>query len=185
MALNSENLSNIKRIYSHPQALAQCAEFFRKLNVDLIPTYDTAGSAKMIKEQELLHCAAIASKKAAQIYGLEILAEGIETNPNNYTKFFVISKEKAGRAHKNKTSLVFATRNMPGALHACLGVFAARNINLLKLESRPSKDKPWQYIFYADLEGHVEDEICKQAMEELQDKITFMKILGSYPQAEG
>lgn len=185
MALHNEDLGSIKRIYSHPQALAQCEEFLRKLNADLIPTYDTAGSAKMIKERELLHCAAIASKKAAQIYALEILAEGIETNPNNYTKFFVISKEeKARRAQKNKTSLIFAIPNLPGALYTCLGVFATRDINLIKLESRPRKDKPWQYIFYADLEGHVEDEACKQAIEELHDKTTFMKILGSYPQAE-
>ena len=161
-----------------------CEKFLRKLNAELIPTYDTAGSAKMIKEKQLLHCAAIASRKAAQIYELEILSEGIETNPNNYTKFFVISKERAIRAEKNKTSLIFATPNLPGALYTCLGIFANRDINLLKLESRPRKDKPWQYIFYADLEGHVEDEVCKQAIEELTGKTTFLKILGSYPQAE-
>jgi prephenate dehydratase len=111
------------------------------------------------------------------------LAEKIETNVNNYTRFFVISKKKAEYTSKSKTSLVFSTKNIPGALYACLGAFATRDINLTKLESRPSKDKPWEYVFYVDFEGHIDDRVCQEALMELKDKINFMRILGSYPRA--
>lgn len=184
MALPGETLEGIKVIYSHPQALAQCEDFLRKLNAEIVPTYDTAGSAKRIKEQGLKGSAAVASKRAAQIYGLEILAEGIETNPNNYTRFFVISQNKAEPSPKSKTSLVFGIRNLPGALYNCLGAFANRNINLTKLESRPGRDKPWEYIFYVDFEGHIDDPSCQQAMQELKQLTDFIKVLGSYPRAE-
>ena len=183
MALPGETLEGIKIIYSHPQALAQCEEFLRKFKAEIVPTYDTAGSAKRIKEGGLKGSAAVASKRAAEIYGLEILAEGIETNPNNYTRFFVISLKKAESSPNSKTSLVFSTRNLPGALYNCLGAFANRNINLTKLESRPSRDKPWEYVFYVDFEGHVDDPICQEAMTELGRMTNFVKILGSYPRA--
>jgi prephenate dehydratase len=183
MALPGESLDGIKMIYSHPQALAQCEEFLRKLKAEIVPTYDTAGSAKRIKESGLKGCAAVASRRAAQIYGLEILAEKIETNVNNYTRFFVISKKKAEPTLKSKTSLVFGTKNIPGALYACLGAFATRDINLTKLESRPSRDKPWEYIFYVDFEGHIDDQVCQEALAELKEKTNFIKILGSYPRA--
>jgi prephenate dehydratase len=185
MALPGETLNEITIIYSHPQALAQCEEFLRKLKADIVPTYDTAGSAKRIKEVGLKGSAAVASKRAAKIYALEILAEGIETNPNNYTRFFVISKKKAEPAPKSKTSLVFGTKNLPGALYHCLGAFATRNINLTKLESRPARDKPWEYIFYVDFEGHLDDQLCRKAMIELNEMTNFIKILGSYPRASG
>jgi chorismate mutase/prephenate dehydratase len=181
--LPGETLAGIKVIYSHPQALAQCEEFLRKLKAEIVPTYDTAGSAKRIKEASLKGSAAVASKRAAQIYGLEILAEGIETNPNNYTRFFVISKKKAEPSPKSKTSLVFSTKNLPGALYACLGAFANRDINLTKLESRPSRDKPWEYVFYVDFEGHIDDPVSQEAMTELKQTTNFIKILGSYPRA--
>ena len=183
MALPGETLGGIKIIYSHPQALAQCEEFLRKLMAEIVPTYDTAGSAKRIKEANLKGSAAVASKRAAEIYGLEILAEGIETNPNNYTRFFVISRKKAEPSSKSKTSLVFGTKNLPGALYDCLGVFATRNINLTKLESRPGRDKPWEYIFYVDFEGHIDDPICREARAELEKLTNFIKVLGSYPRA--
>ena len=169
------------KIYSHPQALAQCDEFLSSLDAELIPTYDTAGSAKMIRERDLRNSAAIASKRVSQIYGMDILAEGIETNPRNFTRFFVISHEKAEQAESNKTSLVFRTKNTPGALYQSLGAFANRGINLIKLESRPAKDTPWEYIFYVDFEGHVDDEVCKEALGEMDGKCAFLKILGSYP----
>ena len=183
MALPGESLDGIKVIYSHPQALAQCEDFLRKLETEIMPTYDTAGSAKRIKEAGLKGCAAVASKRAAQIYGLEILAEKIETNTNNYTRFFVISKNKAEATPKSKTSLVFSTKNTPGALYACLGAFANRSVNLTKLESRPSREKPWEYIFYVDFEGHIDDRICQEALTELKQETNFVKILGSYPRA--
>jgi chorismate mutase/prephenate dehydratase len=183
MALPGEKLVDITTIYSHPQALAQCDEFLSKLKVEIMPSYDTAGSAKMIKEKKLSNCAAIASKRAADIYGLEILTPEIETNVNNYTKFVAISKQKAKPAQRNKTSLVFAAENKPGSLYRILGIFATRNINLTKLESRPSRAKPWEYVFYADFEGHVDGKVYKEAVTELQRETTFIKILGSYPQA--
>ncbi len=184
VALPGENLAEIKVVYSHPQAIAQCQEFLNKLNIDIVPGYNTAGSAKRIREEKTRGQAAIASRRAAQIYGLDILAADIETNPNNYTKFFIISPKKAERAEKNKTSMVFSTKNIPGALYNILGAFATRNINLTKLESRPSKDKPWEYVFYVDFEGHIEDKICQEALAELEDRTSFIKILGSYPCAE-
>ena len=183
MALPGEKLDDIKTIYSHPQALAQCEEFLSKLKVEIVPSYDTAGSAKMIAEKGLGSCAAIASRRAADIYGLEILAPEIETSVNNYTKFVAISKEKAKPAQKNKTSIVFAAEHKPGALYQILGIFATRDINLTKLESRPSRAKPWEYVFYVDFEGHLDGEVYQEAMTELQREATFVKILGSYPQA--
>ncbi len=183
MALPEERLDKIQIVYSHPQALAQCEAFLRQLKAEIVPTYDTAGSAKRIKEGGLRGCAAVASRRAAEIYGLHVLAEKIETNINNYTKFFVISQQTAEPGAKNKTSLVFSTKNIPGALYSCLGAFATRNLNLTKLESRPSRDKPWEYVFYVDFEGHIRDRICQEALAELEHRANFIKILGSYPQA--
>lgn len=183
LALPGEVIEDVKRIYSHPQALAQCEEFLSSLNAEVIPTYDTAGSAKMIKERVLRNAAAIASRRVAQIYGMEILAEGIQTNPKNFTRFFVISREKAEQANYNKTSLIFRTKNIPGALYQSLGAFATRGINLTKLESRPAKDTPWEYIFYVDFDGHLKDRACMEALEELRDSCAFLKILGSYPRS--
>jgi len=184
MALPGQSVDEIRTVYSHPQALAQCEEFLRKLSAEVVPTYDTAGSAKRIEEEGLRRYAAVASRRAAQIYGLEILAEKIETNVNNYTKFFVIAKEEAEPTPKSKTSLVFGTKNIPGALYASLGAFATRGINLTKLESRPSKRKPWEYVFYVDFEGHISDKACQEAIRELKRKTSFNRILGSYPRAE-
>jgi len=181
MALPGEKLAAVKTVYSHPQALAQSEEFIRGLDAEIVPIYDTAGAAKMIKEKGLHASAAVASRHAAEFYGLEILADHIETNPSNYTRFVVLSEEKAGRAGKNKTSIVFAARNVPGSLYAILGAFANRNINLTKLESRPKRDRPWEYIFYVDFEGHREDEAWRQALAEVKERTTFLKILGSYP----
>ena len=181
LAPPGESLDTVRTVYSHPQALAQCAEFLRKLEVEIVPSYDTAGSAKVIKEKGLVNCAAVASRRVSDIYQMNVLAEDIQTISDNYTKFFVVSRKKADHADENKTSLVFSTNNAPGALYDCLGAFATRGINLTKLESRPSKDKPWEYVFYVDFQGHAEDEICKQALHSLQDTTSFLKILGSYP----
>ncbi|MGQ9545850.1 MAG: prephenate dehydratase [Dehalococcoidia bacterium] len=183
MGLPGEKLDHIRTIYSHPQALAQCDEFLSKLKVEVVPSYDTAGSAKMIADKRLTNCAAIANQRAAELYGLEILAPEIQTSANNYTKFVAISQERAREAEKNKTSLVFAAEHKPGSLYKILGIFATRNINLTKLESRPSRTKPWEYVFYADFEGHLDGKICQEAIKELQREATFIKILGSYPQA--
>lgn len=183
MALPGEDLAGIKTIYSHPQAIAQCEEFLSQLGAEIVPTYDTAGSAKMIAGRQLKGCAAIASREAANIYTLEIVAPEIETNVNNYTRFFAISQRKAEPAENSKTSLVFAAKHEPGALYRVLGIFATRNINLTKLESRPSKTRPWEYVFYTDFEGHLDSEVYREAMRELREQATFVKVLGSYPKA--
>jgi prephenate dehydratase len=184
MALPGQRMDGIKTVYSHPQALAQCEDFLVGLGAEIIPGYDTAGSAKMIAEKRKKGCAAVASKRAASIYGLEILASEIETNVDNYTKFLAISKQESSQGKRDKTSLVFAAKNVPGALHDILGIFASRNINLTKLESRPSRSKPWEYVFYVDFEGHPGEEVYPQAIRELEQQAAFVKLLGSYPRAE-
>jgi len=177
-------LEDINVIYSHPQALGQCRSFLETLNCELISTYDTAGSVKMIKEQKLLNSGAIAGERAAEIYGMNILARDIADNPNNYTRFFVLSKTDAPPSGNDKTSVIFSTKHVPGALYQALGEFAKRNINLTKIESRPTKRRPWEYNFYLDFEGHRSEEKCAEALEGLRRKAVFVKILGSYPKAQ-
>jgi chorismate mutase/prephenate dehydratase len=177
-------LEDIKVIYSHPQALAQCRAFLESLKCELISTYDTAGSVKMIKEQGLLSSGAIAGERAAEIYGMSILARDIADNPNNYTRFFILSRNDAPPSGNDKTSVIFSTRHVPGALYQALGEFAKRNINLTKIESRPTKRRPWEYNFYLDFEGHRSEKKCAEALEGLRRKAVFVKILGSYPKAQ-
>lgn len=179
----STDLEAVKTVYSHPQALAQCRSFLERLNSDLIPTYDTAGSVKMLKEKGLKDAAAVASEKAAEIYNMKILAREIEDTPTNYTRFFVISKSDSPITGKDKTSIIFAASHTPGALYHALGEFAKRKINLAKIESRPTKQKPWEYNFYLDFEGHHNEENCSAALKALEKYATFIKILGSYPKA--
>jgi chorismate mutase/prephenate dehydratase len=176
-------LDAIKRVYSHPQALGQCRSFLKHLNVELIPTYDTAGSVKMIKENKMTDSAAIASARAAEIYGMNIVARGIEDNPNNVTRFFVLAKEDSSPTGNDKTSIVFTTKDRPGALYEVLGEFAHRNINLTKLESRPTRQKPWEYNFYLDFEAYREDHQAKEVLENLAKELIFLKVLGSYAKA--
>lgn len=178
------SLEAVKTVYSHPQALAQCRSFLERLGSDLIPTYDTAGSVKMLKEKVLKDAAAVASEKAAEIYGMKILAREIEDTPTNYTRFFVISKEDAAKTGKDKTSIIFAAKHKPGALYHALEEFEKRKINLTKIESRPTRQKPWEYNFYLDFEGHRTEKNCTEALKALQEKAAFLKILGSYPRAE-
>lgn len=183
MALPGQALREIRRVYSHPQALAQCEAYLRRLGVEAIPSYDTAGSAKMIRERRLAASAAVASRRAAKIYELEILAEGIETNPNNYTRFLTIDRSPAPRAAPSKTSVVFGVRNQPGALYGALGALATRQINLTKIESRPGQDRPWVYVFYVDFDGHTDDAVVQEALRDLREHTTFLRVLGSYPRS--
>ena len=176
-------LEQVKTVYSHPQALAQCRNFLERSGWDLIPTYDTAGSAKMLKEKKLKDAAAIASEKAAELYGLKILAREIEDNPNNYTRFFVLSKEDSPKTGNDKTSIIFAAAHKPGSLYQALGEFAKRGISLTKIESRPTKQTPWEYNFYLDFEGHRSEPRCIEALKALKEYSAFIKILGSYPKA--
>ena len=177
-------LDSIKRIYSHPQALGQCQAFIKHLNCELIPTYDTAGSVKMINEKRITDGAAIASTRAAEIYRMKIINCGIEDNPNNFTRFFILAKEDAPPSGNDKTSVVFSVKHKPGALFSFLEELAVKNINLTKIESRPTRQKPWEYNFYLDFEGHREDRVPREALEKLQDYTIFIKVLGSYPRAK-
>jgi chorismate mutase/prephenate dehydratase len=177
------SLEAVKTVYSHPQALAQCRSFLERLGRELIPTYDTAGSVKMLKEKGLREAAAVASEKAAEIYGMKILAREIEDNPENYTRFFVLSKEDSPITGRDKTSIIFAASHTPGSLYHALGEFAERKINLTRIESRPTKQKPWEYNFYLDFEGHRGEGHCAEALKALEKNALFIKILGSYPRA--
>ena len=174
----------IRRVYSHPQALGQCQAFLKHLNCELIPTYDTAGSVKMVKEMGVVDGAAIASARAAEIYGMEIIASEIEDNPNNFTRFFILSQQDSPPSGNDKTSIVFSVKHKPGALYEFLKELATRNINLTKLESRPTRQKPWDYNFYLDFEGHRQDKASREALEYLEETSLFVKVLGSYPKAK-
>ena len=176
-------LSDIKVVYSHPQALAQCRRFLESLNCEVVSTYDTAGSVKMIREKGLVDSAAIASEKAAEVYGMKVLKKAIEDSPNNYTRFFVLSRDDSPPSGRDKTSIVFSVKHLPGALFNALQEFAVRSINLTKIESRPTRQNPWEYNFYLDFEGHREETACKEALEGLRRKSIFVKVLGSYPKA--
>ncbi len=177
-------LEDIRMVRSHPQALAQCERFLNRYGWQAKPWYDTAGSAKDLAADPQPGVAVIASKLAAQIYGLEILAPGIEDLTFNYTRFFVIGRGEPPYAQIAKTSLVFATAHTPGALVACLNEFASRDINLTKLESRPRRNRPWHYVFYLDFEGHWQDERQREALVGLLARAAFVKLLGSYPAAQ-
>lgn len=179
----SASLDTIRRVYSHPQALGQSQAFLRHLNAELVSTYDTAGSVKLIKEKNIIDGAAVASARAAEIYGMKILARGIEDNQNNFTRFFILAREDSPPTGKDKTSIVFSVKHKPGALFYGLKEFADANINLTKIESRPTRQRAWEYNFYLDFEGHREDNKIKTALEELGQQSLFLKVLGSYPRA--
>ncbi|MGZ3609196.1 MAG: prephenate dehydratase, partial [Ktedonobacteraceae bacterium] len=181
LCLPGQQLGDITRVISHPQALAQCDAYLRELNVEVVATYDTAGSAKMVREENLQNVAAIAGAGAAELYELEILARSIQTIKDNYTRFIVLGREPAPRrAGEAKTMLVMATAHQPGSLHKCLGVLAENQINLLKLESRPSRQRIWEYVFYLDFEGHRDDLAVSTALADLASYTTFCKVLGSF-----
>jgi prephenate dehydratase len=181
LCLPGQQLSDIKRVISHPQALAQSDVYLRELGVEIVATYDTAGSAKMIREEHMEGVAAVAPVGAAKLYELDILASGIQTIKDNYTRFIALGREPAPRrSGAAKTMLVMATAHQPGSLYRCLGVLAANNINLLKLESRPSRQRAWEYVFYLDFEGHREDTHVRAALADLASHTTFCKVLGSF-----
>lgn len=182
LALPGQSLGEIRRVISHPKALEQCAGWIRAHGLEAVAEYDTAGSARVIREQGLRGVAAIASRRAAEIYGLEILAEGIQDARHNYTRFGVLGRTQAPRQEgPNRTALVMATSHTPGALYRALGALARRNINLLKLESRPALGRPWEYVFYLDFEGHRDDPEVAAALAELAAQTHWLKVLGSFP----
>jgi prephenate dehydratase len=190
IALPGVKFSQLKRVYSHPVALNQCLDFFAKNpQLEKVPFYDTAGSVKMLKEEGHTDAAAIASKVAAEIYGAQILRRSIESDRQNFTRFFLLRTpayakrhpRKAGRDTVWKTSLVFSTRNVPGALFRALSAFALRDLNLMKIESRPLRGKPWEYLFYLDFLGRVDSPVARNALANLGEIADFLRVLGCYP----
>lgn len=177
-------LKSIKTVYSHSQALAQCRVFLDNLGCSVFPTFDTAGSVKQLMESRNLEGGAIASQQAAEVYGMKIVARNIADNPDNYTRFLVISKTEVPFCTNAKTSIIFSVEHSPGTLYDALKEFSDAEINLTKIESRPTKKEPWRYNFYLDFEGHREDPQCSEALSKLGRKCRMVKLLGSYSKAE-
>jgi len=197
IALPGVRLRDIRRVFSHPVALNQCLDFFvRNPQIEKVPYYDTAGSVKMIIADKLDDAAAIASSIAASIYGGNILRRSIEDDRRNYTRFFLLRRTKEAQrqakvarrartgAGRWKTSIVFTTRNTPGALFRAISALALRDLNLTKIESRPLRGKPWEYLFYVDFLGREDEEPARNALGHLRELADFLRVLGSYPGRE-
>jgi len=178
-------LQSLRQVYSHPVALAQCSRFFaRHPRVEKIPFYDTAGSVKMLAERGLAGAAAIASRTAAAVYHARILKTHLEDHRENFTRFLLLSKTARVAPRSNKVSVVFSTPNVPGALYKSLSVFALREIDLTKMESRPLRGRPWEYFFYLDFIGNVREECCRNALAHLGEIANFLRVLGCYESAK-
>ena len=182
--IGTGNLENVEEVYSHPQALGQCRNFLQKNNYKTIPTYDTAGSVKIIKDMDKNNIASIASKNAAKIYNIPIIKENIENESNNYTRFLILSKEKTDPTDNDKTSIIFSIKHEPGTLFKIIKRFSEYSINLTKIESRPKIGTTWEYNFYVDCVGHESNEDISKILSELKDDTLFLKVIGSYPIAE-
>ena len=177
-ALPGTTIEDVKTVYSHPQALAQCEQYLKQLGVTVEAVYDTAGGAKLVAEQKLHGAAALASRRAAEVFGLEVLQEAVQDYEFNITRFFVIGG--AQPTDGNKTTIVFALPSTPGSLFKALSVFALRDINLSKLESRPMRGRPWEYLFYVDIEGRRDDLQTARALSHLAEFAKWTRILGTY-----
>ena len=180
---NGTNKDDIDVIYSHTQALGQCKAYLKNSGCDAVTTYDTAGSVKMIKEKNMKRAAAIASKDTAKLYNMSVIEENIQDHEDNFTRFFCLSKIPTKSTGNDKTSIVFSAGDVAGSLYKALKEFADGDINLTKLESRLTRKKAWEYNFYLDFEGHIDDENCKKAIQELVNLGSSVKILGSYPKS--
>jgi prephenate dehydratase len=185
VALPGTRIEDIRSIHSHPQALAQCEKNLKRLGVVTVPEADTAGSARLVRERNDPHAGALASRRAAQVNGLQILANNMEDDPANYTRFLTLALQPVEitdpEAGDYKTSIVFSLKNYPGVLFKALGVFALREIDLTKIESRPIPGHVWEYMFYIDFAGHQAQRNCQRALEHLQELATYLRVLGSYP----
>jgi len=177
-ALPGTRLEDVRTVYSHPQALAQCERYLKGLGVTVEAVYDTAGGAKLVAEQHLKGAAALASRRAAAVYGLDVLQEAVQDFESNLTRFAVIGGLPA--TAPNKTTLVCALPSTPGALYAALGVFAERRINLSKLESRPMRGRPREYLFYIEVDAGRDEPACADALSHLARLAQWVRVLGSY-----
>ncbi len=182
--IGTGKLDDIDTVYSHPQALGQCRKFIESHHMKKIPTYDTAGSIKHVKSLGRNNFAGIASKEASEIYEMPIISHSIADNTNNYTRFLVLSKTTKKRTGTDKTSIIFSIKHEPGALFEIIENFHRNNVNLTKIESRPTKINTWEYNFYADFEGHVDEPKISEMIKKIKHKTSFMKILGSYASAK-
>lgn len=184
VGLKDATLEDIRRVYSHPQALAQCSNFLSGLHDCAVQAFtDTAMSVQKVRDEGDVHQAAVASERAATLYGLKILARNVENQKGNYTRFMVVARSplEIDERITCKTSLIFATRHEQGALVRCLNVIADCGLNLTKLESRPRPNSPFEYLFYVDFEGSLQSEAVQQALESMQAHTNYLKVLGSYP----
>jgi prephenate dehydratase len=189
LALEDVSIDQIDEVLSHPQALSQCEHYLRDLGVTIQATYDTAGSAKIVRQQGLKRSAAIASQRAAEVYDLQILAKGIEDDPENFTRFLILAREAVSieaiaearpEAESMKTSIVFSLKDQPSVLFKALSVFALRDIDLTKLESRPLRSRRFKYLFYLDFAGDVHEERAQNALRHLKEIAPMLRVLGSY-----
>jgi prephenate dehydratase len=184
IAVPGVTFAEIRAVLSHPVALDQCEKFFaRHPHLERRTAYDTSGSVKEILESNWRDCAAIAGRGAAEFYGGQILMSGIEDNEENFTRFVLLGTEMEVSDQANKTSIVFSFRNAPGALFKCLSVFALRDIDLTKIESRPIPGRPWEYLFYIDFLGNIKETRVKRALSHLEEITEFLELLGCYPAA--
>ncbi|MDQ3986973.1 MAG: prephenate dehydratase [Actinomycetota bacterium] len=185
LALPTTHIDSLTEVISHPQAVTQCEEFLNALEVSVRAEYDTAGAAKRIVDEKMTGTGAIASRRAADLYGLEVLAEKIQTYPDNHTRFGALSRNPESLGEPDKSSLVFGVGHVAGSLYRCLGAFAERHLSLSKLESRPRTGRPWEYVFYADVEASAEDPAMIEALAEVSDHSTFTRLLGTYASGLG
>jgi prephenate dehydratase len=181
-ALPGTKLADVKVVYSHPQALAQCERYLKDLGATVEAVYDTAGGAKLVAEKKLAGAAALASHRAAEVFGLEVLQEAVQDFEYNITRFAIIGGAPPDDA--NKTTIVFALPSTPGALFKALSVFALRDINLTKLESRPMRGRPWEYLFYVEVDAPRADLGCARALTHLAEFARWTRVLGTYKGAE-
>lgn len=183
MALPGTTLGDVHAVLSHPAALAQCSRFIKQIGAQTRVGHDTAGSARLIREETLAGVAAIAAAPAAEIYGLDLLARGIQNETTNFTRFFALQPGGTPGDGPKKTSIIFRTAHEPGALVQVLGAFAAEQLNLTKLESRPQKTRAWEYVFYLDVEGDLAAEPMQRAMAAMTTATSFLHVIGCYPAA--
>lgn len=180
LGVKGAQLKDIKEVYSHPQGFSQSAKYLKDKPWNLIPYINTATSAKFIKDSNDKSKAAIASKKAGEIYGLDVIAEEINFNNNNSTRFIIVGKKLNVNKNSNKISIVFSTPHQVGALYKVLAHIAKNSLNMIKIESRPMENKPWEYFFYVDIEGNIQDEIVKSAVDGMKKECNYFTLLGNY-----